>query len=608
MRNYSLLALCLFMMMVPAMRVSAADDVTAVINADFTQFTQGSPSAPVDFPSYGTGSFSSYFPSWTVKSVAQAGGQLLIKDGGSVRTNSVNLSANSGIVRIRTQVKMMDSYGGMLHIQCGSYSSAAGSNSTLTLPDSEWHDVSLLLSGGTSYCSVTMEPMLSASGILVRNLVVEQSPSFIMAPEAYQPTQADGTSFTASWSSISGATAYLLNVYSYDGDGKVYKLQGKNVGKVQQSKVEDLDPNVTYYYTVQAVGQDATSEESNEIKVVKVISALAAPQNLQLTGGVDFVTARWEAVTDAGFYLLTLNRIIKCPTDMMVDVLDENFDKVMQGTVSSVEFIYRDNINEFTKAPGWTGDQLALAQGHMVIAPYTGLGWLSTPLLDLAGKDNNVTIDCRLANGAFGYYYPGEATMCLINAAGDTLQSKQITLSGDFADYHVTLTGATGDCRLVLMYSGDYKLYIDSFKVSQLKSAGSEVKTFLTEVETEGTVAQVNTERADNLKITATVVAGAETVYMGEITDIYSDPTREVIVDFSPGLVEGLEADAVKFEVSGREITMHLPAAMQIVITDISGKRLQSALCPVGTSVLTVDGCGVYMLRIGSRCHKILIK
>jgi opacity protein-like surface antigen len=57
-------------------------DVTVAIDADFTIFTEGSPEEPVAFASYGTGSFTSYFPSWSVSKVYQAGGALLIADGG----------------------------------------------------------------------------------------------------------------------------------------------------------------------------------------------------------------------------------------------------------------------------------------------------------------------------------------------------------------------------------------------------------------------------------------------------------------------------------------------------------------------------------------------
>ena len=57
-------------------------EITVLAEADFTTLTQGSPEEPVAFPSYGTGSFSNLYPSWYSGSVKQAGGQLLIGDGG----------------------------------------------------------------------------------------------------------------------------------------------------------------------------------------------------------------------------------------------------------------------------------------------------------------------------------------------------------------------------------------------------------------------------------------------------------------------------------------------------------------------------------------------
>lgn len=115
-----------------------AAEVTTVLDADFTQFTSGSPTSPVDFPSYGSGSFTSTFPSWYVYKVAQAGGALLIKDGGYVQTKTINLSANGGVSRITVRMKAMDDYGAAIKISAG-YSTAG--STTEYIYSNEWTDV-----------------------------------------------------------------------------------------------------------------------------------------------------------------------------------------------------------------------------------------------------------------------------------------------------------------------------------------------------------------------------------------------------------------------------------------------------------------------------------
>lgn len=172
---------------------SAQDaEITSLIDADFTQFTEGSVDNPVAFASYGSGSFSTYFPSWSASKAYQAGGALLLQDGGSVRTKSFSASSTAGSIRIRTKVRALDSYGGGVTITIG-YTST-----TLYLSDSEWTELELV-GTGSSYTTITVAPYLSASGILLENLKVDQSKSFMAAPKAYQPTSADGTSFTAQW-------------------------------------------------------------------------------------------------------------------------------------------------------------------------------------------------------------------------------------------------------------------------------------------------------------------------------------------------------------------------------------------------------------------------
>ncbi len=586
----------------------AQDDITVVVDADFTQFTEGTPESPVDFPSYGTGSFTSFFPSWMVSKVAQAGGQVLIKDGGYVRTKSVNLSANDGIIRVSTKVKMTDNYGGIFKISCG-YSSANAKSFIIT--DSLWHDITVVIGGGSSSANVRIEPSLSAGGVLVRNLKVEQSSAFIPSPEAQQPIQADGKSFTARWRSVTGATAYILDVYSYEGSQKekVYLLENKNVGNVLTYAVTGLDESKTYYYTVRATNGTAISDPSAEIKVVKAIYSLATPANLALTAGTNHIIAHWDAVPDAQYYILALDRILTCPEDMMVDMVDENFDKVTAGSLDQVEFISRSNLDAFTQTKGWSGEDLAQTKGNMVISPFSSTGWLSTPLLNLNGKDDSFTLDCRLAVAAFGSYYTGTAQAALINVAGDTLQVKDININNkEYANYQLTFTQGADSCRIALLYSGDYKLFIDSFKITQLKAKGTKVSTFLTEVSVTDLSAQVEAQRQDNTQISATITAGAETVSIGDIVDIYSDPSAPVVIDYSTLGIAEHASELQSVSVQGRNILLTLSASATVALYNMDGKLLYNATQPEGRSSIIAPDAGIYLLRVETRAHKLIIK
>lgn len=58
-------------------------------------------------------------------------------------------------------------------------------------------------------------PYLSADGMFLKSVKIEQGKEFIGAPTAYLPSDANGTSFTARWKAVSGADKYYIDVYSY---------------------------------------------------------------------------------------------------------------------------------------------------------------------------------------------------------------------------------------------------------------------------------------------------------------------------------------------------------------------------------------------------------
>lgn len=598
--------MALVVCLLPCTAKAADGDPTVVLDADFTQFTQGSPASPVDFPSYGTGSFSSYFSGWMASKVAQAGGSLMIKDGGYVRTKSVNISANNGTVRVTGRVKFMDSYGGIVKISCG-YSSS--NSQQVMLQDSAWHTVTVIVGGGTAAGNVRMEPFLSVSGMLVQTLKVEQSPLFIASPEAQQPVQADGKSFTARWRKVSGATAYILNVYSYSGNEKVYRLRDENVGDVLSYQVKDLDPKTTYYFTVSATNGTGVSEPSGEIKVIKVIYSLATPKNLTVKTTEDRVTGSWEAVEDAQYYVMTVDRIYTCSADQEVEILGENFDKIATGELESIDFFYRDNLDAYTNATGWTGSDLGLAKGHMVLTPFSGdTASLVTPVLDLKGKTGAFTCTARMACGAFGSYYPGEVEFALLNAAGDTLELKKLTLEKDFAVYNVNFTAGMENCRVAMMYHGDYKIFVDNVTIRQIKAKGQRVISFLGEKESEGLSASLIAERGDNIELSVRVMAAAETVSVGDITTIYSQPSEAVVVKFVTGAVGGVEDDGQSVIVDGSAIHATVGNPTEAAVYDVNGRILYKGILQAGTTVMEVRSKGVVVMTVGNKAYKLMIK
>jgi hypothetical protein len=89
------------------------------------------------------------------------------------------------------------------------------------------------------------------------------------APTALKDTNQTANSFTASWTSVSGATGYRLDVATSNTFGTgtyVTGYQNLDVGNVTSKDVTTLTANTFYYYRVRAYNVGGTSPNSNVIK------------------------------------------------------------------------------------------------------------------------------------------------------------------------------------------------------------------------------------------------------------------------------------------------------------------------------------------------------
>lgn len=569
-----LLCLLSVVFLVPCTAALAAEgDTIVVLNEDFSAFTEGSESSPTttDISGY-TGKLRTELTGWSGSRVYEAGGCLKIGDSGYLQTANTDMTSNGGNLRISFRAKALDATGGGIQLLLNSSYSVT---TTVYLDNGEWTDVVVMVGGGTATGYLRIKPYLIASGMLIDDLKIETSQAFIGVPEATQPTVVSDEAFTATWKVVSGATSYLLDVYTKNGDVKEYLLKDESVDKpassyatTQSKQVTGLQAGKKYFFTVRAKRDQYVSDYSNEIQVVKVISNIDAPVATDATDvSATGFTAHWNEVAIAEGYEVTLYRRQVLQNDSTVDVLYDDFGGFTNGTLNSPSYPSASALDNYTSQPGWTGLSVALAaaSGYFGMSPYSGSGYICTPALDLSKNEGKYKVTMKAASYYYGTFKDDSVKIYFYDGGSAPADSATIYLSGDFSDYTVECSKGAAESYVYIEYAGTNKFYMDEFAVSQELKAGdvytSRMETFPAGSATE---LKFDVPLSNTIGYAYTVAAYAPTVkgssYTGYYVDnIYSSSSNEIIVSYSEptgiGVITGEKSgDNVWYTLSGMRL------------------------------------------------------
>ncbi len=517
-----------------------------VVDENFDQFTEGSEDSPAttDISGY-TGKLNKTI-GWNGKYVYEAGGKLKVGDGGKLRTNYLkNLTqaqnvnkvpfdvyAASSTIKVTFDVKSPAEYGGACNVKMG-----YGQTETLTMNDNGWHTFSVIFERASSTSTVEFEPFLASDGLLFDNVKIEAG-DFMKAPVAKQPKTATKTQFTAEWERVSSAESYLLDVYTKTGDVKEYLLQDKEVAETS-FEVTGLDESKTYYYNVRAKKGDVVSDPSNEIEVVEVFNYVLAPKALPATNvTAEGFTANWEASENASKYDVIVTRHETVDSEKEVNLIEDDFSTVTEGTLQSPEYEFSYSLDGYTKSEGWTtdGTNACLAAGHIGIALFSGgEGFIQTPKLDLSHAGGAFTVKSNLSEYEYGELSSGGTVeMNLYN--GETLAETQTaTLEGAAKDYTFQFTKGTAESYVRITYKlangENKKLFIDDFAVSQTLAKGESYSSFYARNEVGNvTSADIKAPLSSAVSYSYAVMAYARSVDMGELSWVTSALSDEIQV------------------------------------------------------------------------------
>lgn len=618
MKKFLLSALAAVMSVSAAYADDAASDVKVLIDTDFTVFTEGSEQSPKSLYSY---TFNQKVEGYYgISGVSAAGGKILVGPSGYLQLNQfAELPTGGGTIRVTLEVKMLDSYGGAIQLTRGYSSTDIVYEAVET---DEWTTVSVLCGGytNTSSSRLKVQPFLSISGFYLKSLKVEYSADFIVAPEAYLPSDADGTSFTASCSRVTGASAYEADVYSLGTDGKpVYAEQNVALTAISSyanpsAKITGLDPATTYYFVARALNADGKkSDDSEAVQVIKSISSIDAPvalpaSNCTATG----FTANWETVADAKGYLINVYEKQTLAQDTEASVFAEDFSGVNVGTISNID--YDGNLDDFTVVPGWQTESgtKAFAAGYFVFYP-TSSGTLTTPAIDLSADGGAFTVTLNGFTGKYGSMNATENTlMAELLVDGEVVETGNTYVcdkTGPY-DFVFNFTKGTADSRIRFTYTlenSNYdKLYVDAIDIKQLLPAGTVINKQIATVSKEApaTSAEIQlTPEKDKayyygvVAVAQTVTGTGATAAVGELLSKESNPVE---INFTSAAISEVAAEGAAPAAWKAGAGILGVNGVKVAVYDLTGRVLYNgAAAPAidlgvnGVVIVNVDGVTV---------------
>lgn len=566
-----------------------------------------------------TGSTGLGMTGWTLSSATgagQAGGSLYLKDNVSVRTSYLSgVATNNGAVKVTLVAKLNKTTMGMVRMKYGLL--AAEDSEVYT---GEWITLEYVVTPTSQYSNyVQISPFLVADGMFLKSIKIEQSPEFLGAPVGGLPNDCDGSSFTAYWKPITGATKYFIDVYSYNAaKEKVMLVNNREVlpdaesTTIVRHKVEGLAAGVKYFYVVRAANATGISKSSAEVEVVKIVNSLAAPVVTVDCDKDGNYKATWSPVKDAESYFVKVisRRTLKAPAE--TNILFEDFNCFTTGSFSKYEYAY-DRHLALLNDEGWTGAEMAYIKGACGLAPYSNEAFLATPALNLADDNGKVTVELSaaaiksntLTTGAWLKY-------ALIDANGNigATDSVQLDYAG-FKKYTLTLNGGTAASKVKLFSSDqNYRYFFDEITVKQVKPAGYVSVNNVASADTEESSYSGSVALGADIEYYISVTAEGRTVKSGAITAVYSDPSTEVLIGSQSGIADvDIDSDnSVSVKATGNgQIDVTVATETVVSVYNLAGSCIATINAQPGTNSVSLSTRSIVIVKAGNKAFKVIL-
>ena len=581
-----------------------------VLSENFDLFTAGSDTAPdpnymEDVTGY------TQTPGWIAQNICQAGGSVYVPVSSSLYTPTIDVSANGGNYVVTFKAKS-DSNPGMILVSDQYMSSYDFRELT-----SEWQEFSMTLTNGSPATQVVFMAMYS--DFYLDDVVI--SDGGVDIPVAISSTDFTRDSFTANWMPASGATSYLLDVFTYVYNHETTVFEPEYLFKDKEVTgtsyvVTEGEYDIPYYYEVAAKDGNSISKKSNRVTVTPTPDEVEAPvanEASNIAGG-SFL-ASWNESNIATKYYLHVTKAHTATSAETFTLFNSNFSEFTEGSIESprkqAEYLFDGD---------WSASVVAFANGCIGInnedISFFGQSVLISPLIQTSAGNNKITVS-----------FDAIATMGMENAlvqliVYDNVGNVEDVLEGDITlseaewqKYDITFDNPDGVAfNIVITSEESGRMFIDNLNASINLSASEEiivpVRTYdVTELSY--TANNLGIDNGDKVcyYVTASWAVRQQEGVVRQIPEVKSSASNVVWVNGLEAGIEDVISNAKsEVRVSDKTIEIINPNNASISILSIDGKVVYTECNAEMQKSVNVNSNGVYIVVVGNEIHKVVVK
>lgn len=433
----------------------------------------------------------------------------------------------------------------------------------------------------------------------------------ITAPEVQPCTDFADTSFTANWSKVEGATAYLLTVFRYEpystGVGKYEVPVVENLEVTETSyEVTDIDVNTyTYFYRVAALKGQARTEESGNMAAVPEMETPVADEATNVTE--NSFTANWQPVPYGHLYMTTVFKQHTAAENETYSLVNTDFsDVVSENKIDDPEMVLRPYY--FPAAEGWYINTAAYANGAIGIdnsfGELVGTSYLISPKMDFSAGGGKVKVKMKWMGIKVSYAWIAFAT---VSDEGELTfpTDNSYPVPTTLTENELVIEGGQKDCYLIIATPFLGAIMFDELSISMDLAEGESITHPLLSARTEGETSYNFTDiQAEKDDLFFYNVAAA--YYADGMSPVTSARSEMIEVKLKNATEQTEAMTGASAYASGNTIYVCNPEGAAVEVFGVNGQLVAADRSGQQNVQFGIEAKGIYIVKAGDKTFKIV--